>query len=32
MAGLREAINNDAFDAHAQAFLAEYEKGDIEAL
>jgi queuine tRNA-ribosyltransferase len=32
MAGLRDAIANDAFDAYAEAFLAEYQSGDIEAL
>ena len=32
MAGLREAIAKDAFDAYAEAFLAEYRSGDIEAL
>ncbi|MCH9049855.1 MAG: tRNA guanosine(34) transglycosylase Tgt, partial [Proteobacteria bacterium] len=32
MAGLRDAIANDTFDAYAAAFLAEYERGDIEAL
>ena len=32
MAGLRDAIANDSFDAYAEAFLAEYERGDIEAL
>ena len=32
MAGLRDAIADDAFDAYAAAFLAEYRSGDIEAL
>ena len=32
MAGLRDAIANDSFDAYAEAFLAEYRSGDIEAL
>ena len=32
MAGLRDAIANDTFDAYAAAFLAEYQRGDIEAL
>ena len=32
MAGLRDAIANDTFDAYAEAFLAEYRRGDIEAL
>ena len=32
MAGLRDAIAKDSFDAYAAAFLTEYESGDIEAL